>query len=66
MVPGIKKIEGEFGPNTRVLVKELDKARTIAIGISLMSSQEIKTSQKGKAIKTLHYLGDEVWNLSTK
>jgi len=66
MVPGIKKIEGEFGPTTRVLVKELDKARTIAIGISLMSSQEIKTSQKGKAIKTLHYLGDEVWNLSTK
>jgi len=66
MVPGIKKMEGEFKPNAKILVRELEKARVIAIGVSLMSSEEIKTSQKGKAVKTLHYLGDEVWALSTR
>jgi PUA domain protein len=66
MVPGIKKVEGEFSPNAKVLVRELEKGRVIAVGVSLMSSQEIRTSGKGKAVKSLHYLGDEIWEASVE
>lgn len=63
MIPGIKRVEGDFGPGEVVLVRELEKERLIAIGVSLVTSEEIRRSGKGKAVKTLHYLGDEVWSL---
>ncbi|QOJ78320.1 hypothetical protein IG193_06015 [Infirmifilum lucidum] len=66
MVPGIKAIEGYFHVGEKVIVRELDKGRVIAIGVSLMSKEEVESSQKGKAIRTLHYLGDEIWELSSR
>ncbi|MHB9302758.1 DUF1947 domain-containing protein [Thermofilum pendens] len=66
MVPGIKKIDGEFKPGDRVLVREIEKNRVIALGIAIMGSDEIRGAQKGKAVRNIHYLGDELWELSTK
>jgi len=64
MVPGIKMIEGEFDAGSKILVRDHDKGRVIAIGVSLMSSQELRAVHKGKAIKNLHYLNDDIWQLS--
>lgn len=64
MVPGIKRIEGSFKAGDKVFVRELEKGRIIAMGVSLLSSAELEGAQKGKAVKTLHYLGDEIWQLS--
>ncbi|MGB9709660.1 MAG: PUA domain-containing protein [Infirmifilum sp.] len=65
MIPGIKKIEGSFGAGERVLVRELGGSRVIAIGLSLVSSDDIAGKQKGKGIRNLHYLGDEIWKMSS-
>lgn len=64
MAPGIRKIEGEFSPGRKVVVRELEKGRPIAIGVALVESKDIPQMGKGKAISNLHYLGDEYWALS--
>jgi len=64
MAPGIRKIEGEFSTGGKVVVKELEKGRPIAIGVALVESKNIPQMMKGKAITNVHYLGDEYWTLS--
>jgi len=59
MRPGIVELS-EFNKDQIVAVKNM-KGLTIAVGLALFSSEEIKTMEKGKVIKTLHYINDEVW-----
>ncbi len=62
MVPGIVKIEGDFSVGD--LVEVLDPAgRPLAIARALMSKEEIEKSQKGRALKNLHYIGDRIFRL---
>jgi len=63
MRPGIKDISGEFGIGDLLMIKDL-KGRYVGIGISLMTSDEMKSTTKGKVIKVIHHLGDKLWNLS--
>lgn len=64
MAPGIRKIEGTFSSGSKVVVKEMDKGRLIAIGIALVESRNIFQMEKGKAISNIHYVGDDYWMLS--
>jgi len=63
MRPGIKEINGDFGDGDVVLIRDL-KSRYIAIGVSLMSSGEMRNATKGKVVRVIHHLGDKLWNLS--
>ncbi len=59
MRPGIVELD-EFNRGEIVAVKNM-KGLTIAVGIALFSSEEMKSMEKGKVIETLHYIKDEVW-----
>ncbi|MBN1682243.1 RNA-binding protein [Candidatus Bathyarchaeota archaeon] len=61
MIPGIKKIEGEFIEGSIVVIKDVNNKKAISIGKALVSSNEIMKSNKGKAIQNLHYVGDKIW-----
>ncbi len=63
MRPGIKDIGGNFGVGDVLLIKDL-KGRYIAIGISLMTAEEMRSIGKGKVIKVIHHLGDKLWVLA--
>ena len=62
MRPGIIKIIGDFPQNSFVVVVEEKYQKPIALGLSLHSSQEIWMYERGKMVKNLHYVGDDVWN----
>lgn len=65
MVPGIRRIEGSFKPGDLVVIIDEQLGKPIAVGEALMNSSDI-TSQlikKGRAIRNLHYVGDELWNI---
>ncbi len=63
MVPGIKELS-DFNIGSVVGVMEPSKRAFIAVGKALMSSEQIKSSRKGKAIENIHYAGDKIWSLS--
>lgn len=61
MRPGIEKIEKNFKKDDIVAIKNLNYPKIIGIGKSLISSEELKSQEKGKSIKVLHYLKDQYY-----
>ncbi len=59
MRPGIEKIQGEFEKGEIILIKNLNYPKVIGISQSLLSSEEMKSQEKGKSLKVLHYLKDQ-------
>ncbi|MFX1450619.1 MAG: DUF1947 domain-containing protein [Promethearchaeota archaeon] len=62
MVPGITKVDPEIKKGDYVVIIDEIYNKPIAIGKSLMDSEEIESLNKGKAVKNLHYVGDKIWN----
>ncbi|MHA2357504.1 MAG: DUF1947 domain-containing protein [Candidatus Heimdallarchaeaceae archaeon] len=63
MAPGIVYFEDEIKKNTVIAIHEEKADTIIAVGLALISSQEFDEVEKGKVIKTLHYLNDQIWKL---
>ena len=63
MAPGIKKVQGEFTENSIIVIKDIKYGKALAIGQAIHSSSDIREMEKGKAIKTLHHVGDKLWSL---
>ena len=63
MAPGIKNVQGEFTQNSIIVIEDITHGKALAIGQAIHSSSEIREMKKGKAIKTLHYVGDKIWSL---
>ncbi len=61
MRPGIEKIQGEFEKGEIILIKNLNYPKVIGISQSLLSSEEMKSQEKGKSLKVLHYLKDQYY-----
>lgn len=58
MRPGITKIEN-FDKNEIITIKEENHNKIIAIGQTLLNSEQMQKENKGKVIKILHYYNDE-------
>ncbi|KAL6950908.1 translation machinery-associated protein 20 [Hanseniaspora vineae] len=50
--------------DTIIIVKAEGKDTALAIGKLLMSTDEIKATNKGHGVEMIHHLGDELWNFS--
>jgi PUA domain protein len=61
MSPGIREIKGEFDENGLLLVVDERHGKPLAVGSAMFASEEMKKVKHGKAIKTLHYVGDKLW-----
>jgi len=66
MAPGVVRIDGEFGENAFVLVVDERHGKPLAIGKALHDSKIMKATKRGKVVKNMHYVGDEVWNLTRR
>ncbi len=62
MIPGIKELS-DFSRGEIVAVWNIGRNAVLAVGKALLNSSEIKVNKKGKAVKTLHYAGDKIWNI---
>ena len=61
MMPGIIEKQ-HFQKGEFVQIKEEKYLKTLAVGEAIVSSDEIINTNKGKAIKTQHFIGDIYWN----
>ena len=61
MRPGVVKADEGIEQNDIVAVVEETHGKALVIGISLYSSEELMKLESGKVVKTIHYIGDEVW-----
>lgn len=63
MAPGIVNADLTIEQADLVWVRDERNLQPLAIGKALMSGIEMTESNKGKAIETLHYVGDRLWEL---
>ena len=66
MSAGINDVSPEIIKGQHVWIREENHHKPLAIGVALMDAKEMLTSEKGKAIKSLHYIGDKIWNYGIK
>jgi PUA-domain protein len=64
MIPGIKKLSKPFSKGDIVSVFEPGEKYLITIGIALVDSATITPGARGKAIKNLHHIDDDIWRAS--
>ena len=62
MRPGITKIEDNIEANDFIVIVDENNQKPIAIGISLLNSEDLRNTKDGKHIKNIHYVGDKIWN----
>jgi PUA domain protein len=46
-------------------IKDQQHGKPLAIGMAMVSGDEMAEMTKGKAIRTIHWVGDELWELET-
>ena len=61
MAPGIRKVEGTFGEGKLVVVIDEKYGKFLSVGRSLLASDALVATKKGKVIVNIHYVGDPVW-----
>ncbi len=62
MRPGIKKYS-EFQKDSVVCIIEESHHKFLAVGKTLVSSEEVANMEKGEVIKNLHYISDKFWEI---
>lgn len=61
MCPGILEADPDIREGDLVWVRDVKNKVPIAIGTALMSSEEMLKKKPGKAVKTIHFVGDKLW-----
>ena len=65
MGPGIVEAHPSIKEGDLVIVVEQAHGKALAIGRALMPGKDM-AGGKGKAVKSIHYVGDEIWKLEQK
>jgi PUA domain protein len=63
MAPGIVEADPEIKEGDFVIIVEETHRIPLAIGKALMKGSEMVESNSGKAIKSITYVGDKLWNM---
>lgn len=61
MGPGILDADPDIAEGDMVWIKDAKNGAPLAIGVALRSAQDLASKQPGKAIKTIHFVGDKLW-----
>lgn len=64
MRPGVVDYDPEIKKGDLVVIKEETHGKPLAIGRALWHAGEIASKKEGKCVENLHYVGDEIWQIS--
>lgn len=62
MSPGIVEADPAIREGDIVWVRDVKNKKPLAVGIALKAGADMAGTQ-GKAVKTVHYVGDEIWSI---
>ena len=66
MAPGIVDADPEICAGEMVWIRDVKNLVPLAIGVSLISGEDMKKGGKGKAVRTVHNVGDKLWKSDEK
>ena len=63
MVAGVHDAEASITTGDLVWIRDMTHKRPLALGWALNNADELTAETQGKGIKTLHWVGDELWEM---
>jgi len=63
MAPGIVDADLSIAASHMVWVRDERNLQPLAVGRALMGGREMKDATKGKAVQSIHHVGDDLWKL---
>ena len=66
MIPGIIDVDENIQSSDIVCICDEKNKKPLALGIAVISGEEIIKKEKGKAVTIFHYIGDNFWDLLKK
>lgn len=63
MAPGVTDADKEIQVGEPVWVRDEKNHQPLAVGIGLMTGEAMIKSNSEKAVKSVHYIGDGLWNI---
>ncbi len=63
MAPGITEADPGIAPGDLVWVRDERNRQPLAVGEALTTGAEMNVSEKGKSVKTIHHVGDDLWRM---
>ncbi len=61
MGPGITEADPAIAEGDLVWIRDVRNGTPLAVGVALRPSDALASKEPGKAIKTIHYVGDKLW-----
>ena len=65
MAAGIQNSDPDIESDMPVWIRDEVHGRPLAVGWSLMTGEEMLQAGKGKGVRTIHWVGDDLWNLDS-
>ena len=65
MGAGVQMADPAVTAGDLVWVRDEEHGKPLALGIAMVDGEEMVAMSKGKAITTLHWIGDDLWNLES-
>ncbi len=61
MGPGITEADPEIAEGDLVWIRDIKNGAPLAVGVSQRSGADLAARMPGKAVKTIHFVGDRLW-----
>lgn len=62
MNPGIVDVDKDIQPDDIVWICDEKNKKPLAVGIALVTGEDMIKKEKGKAVTIFHYIGDDLWD----
>ena len=62
MAPGIVDADEGITKGDLIWIRDEKNHQPLAVGEALISGKEMVISSKGKAVRSIHHVGDDIWN----
>ena len=63
MVAGVHGADEDIEVGDLVWIRDKEHGRPLALGWATMAGSDMVEATKGKGIKTIHWVGDELWDM---
>jgi len=63
MAPGVVDADLSVRKDDLVWVRDETHKKPLAVGVALMSAEEMVKGKEGKAVLSVHYIGDKIWRM---
>lgn len=63
MAPGIVEADAAIAVGDFVWVRDERNRQPLAVGEALMTGAEMGAAERGKSVRTVHHVGDDLWTL---